>query len=209
VSFANANNNTSKKTRQEDKPTDKTGEILKIKMISSVYYNITIVITMIIVMATILSSSCQCEGFSLFQSQPSTRVHVQQRHQQQQQQSWIARGITTNSARTSSSSSSDLTMIFGRGGGGGGNSNNNDDETFIPGKKMNVGRRKKLGINDDEEEYDLEMALNNSTDPFITKVIAGSLIISITTLLIYAIVIPATTDYGDGVCNALLTGGRC
>mmetsp|Transcript_46422 Transcript_46422/g.51928 ORF Transcript_46422/g.51928 Transcript_46422/m.51928 type:complete len:100 (+) Transcript_46422:109-408(+) len=99
-------------------------------------------------------------------------------------------------------------MIFGRGGGGG-SSNNNDDETFIPGKKMNMGRRKKLGINDDEEEYDLEMALNNSTDPFITKVIAGSLIISITTLLIYAIVIPATTDYGDGVCNALLTGGRC
>mmetsp|Transcript_48061 Transcript_48061/g.55481 ORF Transcript_48061/g.55481 Transcript_48061/m.55481 type:complete len:173 (+) Transcript_48061:461-979(+) len=131
----------------------------------------------------------------------------QQQQQQQQQQSWIARGVTTNSARTSSSSS-DLTMIFGRGGGGG-SSNNNDDETFIPGKKMNMGRRKKLGINDDEEEYDLEMALNNSTDPFITKVIAGSLIISITTLLIYAIVIPATTDYGDGVCNALLTGGRC
>jgi len=157
---------------------------------------------MIILMASILSTSCQCEGFSLVQSQPSTRV--QQRHQQQQ--SWIAKGVTTNSARTSSSPS-DLTMIFGRGGGGG--SSNNDDEVLIPGKKMNIGRRKKLGINDDEEEYDLGMALDNSTDPFITKVIAGSLIISITSLLIYAIVIPATTDYGDGVCNALLTGGRC
>jgi hypothetical protein len=28
-------------------------------------------------------------------------------------------------------------------------------------------------------------------------------------LLIYGIVIPATTDYGEGVCNTLLTGGRC
>jgi hypothetical protein len=83
-----------------------------------------------------------------------------------------------------------------------------DEETFIPGKKMNVARRKKLGVNDDEEEYDLEMALDNSTDPFITKVIAGSLILSILTLLIFGIVIPATTDYG-GACNPLLTGGRC
>ena len=52
-------------------------------------------------------------------------------------------------------------------------------------------------------------ALDNNTDPFITKVIAGSLILSITALLVYAIAIPATTDYGEGVCNALLTGGRC
>mmetsp|Transcript_12327 Transcript_12327/g.29621 ORF Transcript_12327/g.29621 Transcript_12327/m.29621 type:complete len:97 (-) Transcript_12327:259-549(-) len=36
-----------------------------------------------------------------------------------------------------------------------------------------------------------------------------SLIISILTLLVFGIVIPATTDYGDGVCNPLLTGGRC
>ena len=92
-------------------------------------------------------------------------------------------------------------MIFG--------GKNKDEESFIPGKKMSVARRKELGVNDDEEEYDLEMALDNSTDPFITKVIAGSLIVSILTLLIVGLVIPATTDYGEGVCNPLLTAGRC
>ncbi len=92
-------------------------------------------------------------------------------------------------------------MIFG--------GKNKDEETFIPGKKMSIARRKELGVNDDEEEYDLEMALDNSTDPFITKVIAGSLIVSIMTLLIFGLVIPATTDYGEGVCNPLLTAGRC
>ncbi len=94
-------------------------------------------------------------------------------------------------------------MIFG------GNKKNKDEDTFIAGKKMSVARRKELGVNDDEEEYDLEMALDNSTDPLITKIIAGSLIVSILALLIFGLVIPATTDYGDGVCNPLLTGGRC
>jgi hypothetical protein len=75
--------------------------------------------------------------------------------------------------------------------------------------KMTADRRKKLGIADNEDEYDLEMALDNNTDPIITKIIAGSLIVSIMALLIYGIVIPATTDYGDGVCNPLLTSGRC
>lgn len=73
---------------------------------------------------------------------------------------------------------------------------------------MTTERRKKLGIADDEDEYDLEMALDNNTDPFITKVIAGSLIVSIMSLLIYAIIIPATSDYGNA-CIPLLTGGRC
>mmetsp|Transcript_21891 Transcript_21891/g.51896 ORF Transcript_21891/g.51896 Transcript_21891/m.51896 type:complete len:96 (+) Transcript_21891:16-303(+) len=95
-------------------------------------------------------------------------------------------------------------MIFGRG-----NKSSNDEEEYIPGKKMNKARRKKLGVNDDEEEYDLEMALDNSTDPLITKIIAGSLILSILALLVFGLVIPATTDYGEGVCNPLLTGGRC
>ena len=81
--------------------------------------------------------------------------------------------------------------------------------TALATKKIADKRRKQLGIADDEDEYDLDFALDNNTDPFITKVIAGSLILSITALLIYAIVIPATTDYGEGVCNALLTGGRC
>eukprot|EP00536_Pseudo-nitzschia_multiseries_P012715 jgi/Psemu1/309330/fgenesh1_kg.500_\ len=98
--------------------------------------------------------------------------------------------------------SSSLEMVFGRG-----KKRNNDEEEFIPGKKMNKARRKKLGVNDDEEEYDLEMALDNSTDPLITKIIAGSLILSIIALLVFGLVIPATTDYGEGVCNPLLTGG--
>jgi hypothetical protein len=127
-----------------------------------------------------------------------------------------------------------------------------------PTNSMTADRRKKLGIADNEDEYDLEMALDNNTDPIITKIIAGryvlqcivshckadipventvsylagflsllytyltffvffsilvlryqSLIISILTLLVFGIVIPATTDYGEGVCNPLLTGGRC
>lgn len=82
-------------------------------------------------------------------------------------------------------------------------------ENEVYNKKISNDRRKKLGIADDEDEYDLDIALDMSTDPFITKVIAGSLILSITALLVAGIVIPATTDYGEGVCNALLTGGRC
>ena len=151
-------------------------------------YYFTIIITMV-VFVTI--SSTLCQGFSVIQSQ-SSRIQPQR--------------VAVVSAPTSSSSSS-LEMIFGRG-------NKNDavdkeEKQFIPGKKINIAQRKKLGMNDDEEEYDLNVALENSTDPFISKLIAGSLIVSIFSLLIYAIVIPATTDYGEGVCNALLTGGRC
>lgn len=82
-------------------------------------------------------------------------------------------------------------------------------ENEIPNRKISSARRRELGIADDEDEYDLEMALDNSTDPFITKVIAGSLILTITALLVAGIILPATTDYGEGVCNPLLTGGRC
>ena len=79
----------------------------------------------------------------------------------------------------------------------------------VQNKKISNDRRRKLGIADDEDEYDLDIALDNSTDPFITKVIAGSLILAILALLIAGIIVPATTDYGEGVCNPLLTGGRC
>ncbi len=79
----------------------------------------------------------------------------------------------------------------------------------VQNKKISNDRRRKLGIADDEDEYDLDIALDNSTDPFITKVVAGSLILTILALLVAGIIIPATTDYGDGVCNPLLTGGRC
>ena len=57
--------------------------------------------------------------------------------------------------------------IFGGGG------SKNDEPKRPPTNSMTKDRRKKLGIADDEDEYDLEMALDNNTDPFITKVIAG------------------------------------
>jgi hypothetical protein len=79
----------------------------------------------------------------------------------------------------------------------------------VPNPKMTADRRKKLGLADDEDEYDLEFALANNTDPFISKVISGSLILAILGLLVAGVIIPATTDYGEGVCNTILTGGRC
>ncbi len=70
-------------------------------------------------------------------------------------------------------------------------------------------RRKQLGIADDEREYDLGVALATNTDPLITKIIAGSFVIVVIALLIAGIVVPSLTDYGEGVCNPILTAGRC
>ena len=78
-----------------------------------------------------------------------------------------------------------------------------------PPPKISQKRRKQLGINDDEDEYDLYFALDNNTDPFITKVIAGSLIVVLTALLVAGVVIPSLTDYGEGVCSPIQNGGRC
>jgi hypothetical protein len=70
-------------------------------------------------------------------------------------------------------------------------------------------RRKQLGITGDEDEYDLGVALENSTDPLISKIIAGALIVTIFALLVAGVIIPSLTDYGEGVCNPILTAGRC
>ena len=77
------------------------------------------------------------------------------------------------------------------------------------GKKISEKRRAELGIPEGADEYNLEEALNNNTDPFITKVIAGSLILVLGSLLVVGVIIPITADYGEGVCNPLLTAGRC
>ena len=70
-------------------------------------------------------------------------------------------------------------------------------------------RKKQLGIIDGDDEYDLGMALENNTDPLISKLVAGSFILVMITLLVVGVVIPYTADYGEGVCNPLLTAGRC
>jgi hypothetical protein len=123
--------------------------------------------------------------------------------------SMIPRRTTTAAATTTTrtAAASSKLVLAARNN----NNNRQAQQQQVPPRinKMTNERRKKLGVNDDEDEYDLEMALNNNTDPIITKIIAGSLIVSIMALLIYGIVIPATTDYGEGVCNPLLTGGRC
>ena len=62
---------------------------------------------------------------------------------------------------------------------------------------------------DDDREYDLDKALETNTDPFITKIIAGSFILVVIALLVVGIVVPSFTDYGEGVCNPITTGGRC
>jgi hypothetical protein len=70
-------------------------------------------------------------------------------------------------------------------------------------------RRKQLGISDDEREYDLGVALETNTGPMITKIIAGSFILVVIALLVAGIVVPSLTDYGEGVCNPIRSGGRC
>ena len=74
-------------------------------------------------------------------------------------------------------------------------------------------RRKELGINDNEDEYDLDVALNNNTDPLITKIIAGSFILTMIALLTVGLIIPLSgggvSADTEGLCNPLLTAGRC
>jgi hypothetical protein len=74
-------------------------------------------------------------------------------------------------------------------------------------EKLSDKRRKQLGI-EDEDEYDLGMALDANTDPLISKIIAGSLIVVVIGLLVAGIVIPALTGV-EGECNPILTQGRC
>eukprot|EP00568_Trieres_chinensis_P009206 CAMPEP_0183304328 /NCGR_PEP_ID=MMETSP0160_2-20130417/9449_1 /TAXON_ID=2839 ORGANISM="Odontella Sinensis, Strain Grunow 1884" /NCGR_SAMPLE_ID=MMETSP0160_2 /ASSEMBLY_ACC=CAM_ASM_000250 /LENGTH=160 /DNA_ID=CAMNT_0025467357 /DNA_START=77 /DNA_END=560 /DNA_ORIENTATION=+ len=62
------------------------------------------------------------------------------------------------------------------------------------GEKISKARKEQLGIGDDEDEYDLGLALDTNTDPFITKVIAGSLILVIIGLLVAGVIIPSLTD---------------
>jgi len=76
-------------------------------------------------------------------------------------------------------------------------------------KRISQERRRQLGILDDEDEYDLGFALESNTDPLISKIIAGSLIVVIIALLTVGVIIPLTTDYGEGVCNPILNQGRC
>jgi hypothetical protein len=78
-----------------------------------------------------------------------------------------------------------------------------------PTSKITSQRRNQLGIADDEDEYDLDKALENNTDPFISKLVAGSLIVVLLGLLIVGVVIPSLTDYGEGVCSPIQNGGRC
>lgn len=107
-----------------------------------------------------------------------------------------------------------LNSFFGGGGGGGKGKGPTPKQTPTVDKStmrpiITDKRRKQLGIPDGEDEYDLGMALRNNTDDTISKIIAGSLIVAILALLVAGIVIPATTDYGEGVCQPLLSGGRC
>ena len=70
-------------------------------------------------------------------------------------------------------------------------------------------RRQQLGIPDGEDEYDLDKALEMNTDPLISKIISGSLIVAILVLLVVGVIVPSLTDYGEGVCSPIQSGGRC
>ena len=75
--------------------------------------------------------------------------------------------------------------------------------------RLSDKRKKELGVADDEDEYDLSQALNANTDPLISKLIAGSLILVILGLLTVAVIIPLTSETVDGLCNPILNAGRC
>ena len=75
--------------------------------------------------------------------------------------------------------------------------------------KFTRQRREQLGIGEEDDEYDLYQALNVNTDPLISKIIAGSFILAMIALLVVGVIVPSTTDYGEGVCNPILTQGRC
>merc|ERR1711871_603770 len=79
----------------------------------------------------------------------------------------------------------------------------------LPSNKYSSERRKKLGLGDEaDEEYDLDKALDQNTDPLITKLIAGSLIVTLLSLVYVGLVQPAMNPV-EGLCNPLLTQGRC
>ena len=72
-----------------------------------------------------------------------------------------------------------------------------------------ITQQNELGLPEDADEYDLDVALNNNTDAGITKIIAGSFILVMLALLVVGLVIPSITDYGEGVCSPIQNGGRC
>jgi hypothetical protein len=82
-------------------------------------------------------------------------------------------------------------------------------QSFVLSARLSDKRKKELGVADDEDEYDLSQALNANTDPLITKLIAGSLILVILGLLTVAVIIPLTSETVDGLCNPILNAGRC
>lgn len=82
-------------------------------------------------------------------------------------------------------------------------------KSFVLSARLSDKRKKELGVADDEDEYDLSQALNANTDPLITKLIAGSLILVILGLLTVAVIIPLTSETVDGLCNPILNAGRC
>lgn len=52
-------------------------------------------------------------------------------------------------------------------------------------------------------------ALEQNTDPVITKVIAGSFILVMIALLVFGVVIPSLTEYDEGICSPIQNAGRC
>ncbi len=78
---------------------------------------------------------------------------------------------------------------------------------FAEKSKFSQKRREQMGI-DDDDEYDVSVAISANTDSTITKIVAGSLIVVVIALLVVAVIIPSFQDYG-GQCNPILTQGRC
>lgn len=111
-------------------------------------------------------------------------------HQQSHDAIKMNRGVTFTTTGTSSTTTTALFVNRGN-------------------KQISNERRKQLGLPDDADEYDLDKALENNTDPLITKIIAGSFIITIIALLVVGVIIPYTTIYDDGICNPIANGGRC
>jgi hypothetical protein len=72
-------------------------------------------------------------------------------------------------------------------------------------------RRDQLGLGAEDDEYDLQMALDNNTDRTIVKIVAAAAFVSIVGGLVVGVLLPLLdgSQASEGFCVPAQNGGRC